>query len=221
LSKPIIILGAGGHARVLADALRPLEVSGFTDSNPLKIDSRLHNATVLGGDDIALAYAPDDIQLVNGIGSVGIGIGTKGMALDTLRRVGLFNRFRSAGYRFLNVIHPSAIMAPDVALGEGVQIMAGTVLQTGCNIGDNTIVNTRASIDHDCHIGAHVHIAPGAVLSGGVTVGDYVHIGAGATIVQGIHIGANCMIAAGAVVIRDIPAGKTVIGVPAKEVKDE
>jgi len=221
LSKPIIILGAGGHARVLADALLPLEISVFTDSNPLKVDSPLHHAAVLGGDDVALAYSPDDIQLVNGVGSVGIAIGKKGAALDTLGRVTLFKRFRAAGYRFLNVIHPSAIIAPDVALGEGVQIMAGAVLQTGTSIGDNTIVNTRASIDHDCHIGAHVHIAPGAVLSGGVTVGDYVHVGAGATIVQGIHIGANCMIAAGAVVIRDIPAGESVIGVPAKEVKDE
>jgi sugar O-acyltransferase (sialic acid O-acetyltransferase NeuD family) len=210
---PIIILGAGGHARVLADALRPADVLGFTDSDVLKSGMKLLNISVLGSDDIVLSYAPAEIQLVNGLGSIG------GTAEGISRRAKLFQDFKQRGYRFRSVVHSSATVAEEVALGEGVQIMAGTVLQTGCRIGANTIVNTRASVDHDCRIGSHVHIAPGVTLSGDVEIGDHTHIGAGATIIQGVHVGANCHVAAGAVVVNDVPAGALMMGVPAKEVR--
>ncbi len=95
--------------------------------------------------------------------------------------------------------------------------MAGAVLQTGCRMGENVIINTRASVDHDCIIACHTHVSPGAVLCGNVQVGQGSHIGAGATVIQGVRIACNGMVAAGAVVIRDIPEGVTVAGVPAKE----
>ena len=94
--------------------------------------------------------------------------------------------------------------------------MAGAVIQPGTRLGVNTIVNTRASIDHDCIIGDHVHIAPGAVLSGEVRVGNCSHIGCGATIVQGVKLGEATVIGAGAVVLKDVPDGTTVVGVPAR-----
>jgi len=94
--------------------------------------------------------------------------------------------------------------------------MAGAVVQAGCRIGENVIVNTRASIDHDCDIEAHAHVAPGAVLSGCVHVGERAHIGAGATVIQGLTIGAGAIVGAGAVVVDGIPDGVTVVGVPAR-----
>jgi len=94
--------------------------------------------------------------------------------------------------------------------------MAGAVVQAGCVIGSNTIINTRASVDHDSKIGAHVHVAPGVVLSGGVTIYDEAHLGTGAVVIQGVTIGRASVVGAGAVVIRDVSDGAKVVGVPAK-----
>jgi acetyltransferase-like isoleucine patch superfamily enzyme len=84
-------------------------------------------------------------------------------------------------------------------------------------VGHNSIINTRASVDHDCVIGAHVHLAPGVTLSGGVTVGEGTHIGTGAVVIQGMTIGPRAIVGAGAVVVADVPAGAVVLGVPARE----
>jgi UDP-perosamine 4-acetyltransferase len=209
MNLPLIVLGAGGHAKVLVDALlgagRP--VHGLTDADPAKAGSALLGVPVLGGDKEVLAFAPEAVRLVNGIGSVRVSV---------LRRQ-LYDGFKSSGYFFERVVHASAIVAPDVVLAEGAQIMAGAVLQSGCHIGENAIINTRVAVDHDCVIGSHAHISPGVTLCGNVAIGEGSHIGAGATVIQGVRIGRNCMVAAGAVVIRDIPDGVTVAGLPAKE----
>jgi len=210
VSLPIVVLGAGGHARVLIDALRgrAAVIQGIAEADRSK-----HGQTLLGipiiGDEEVLAFAQDSVRLVNGVGTVRVSL---------LRRQ-LHDSFRSKGYRFAAVVHASAIVAPDVVLAEGAQIMAGAVLQTGCRIGENAIINTRATVDHDCVIGKHVHVSPGATLCGNVTVGEGSHVGAGATVIQGIRIGRDSMVAAGAVVIRDIPDNVTVAGVPAKEMQ--
>ncbi|WP_034381993.1 acetyltransferase [Herbaspirillum sp. CF444] len=209
MSGGIIILGAGGHARVLLSALAGMPVLGLTDADPLKTGVLIAGIPVLGTDDVLKEHAVDSILLVNGIGSVGSSAG----------RRALFDRCKSAGYTFAQVCHPSAVVVAGVVLGEGAQIMAGVVLQTGCSIGENSIVNTGAIIDHDCRIGRHVHVAPGAVLSGGVEVGDNVHIGTGATLIQGVRIGEGSLVGAGAVVVRDVPPGTKVVGVPAKEIR--
>lgn len=163
---------------------------------------------VLGNDDAIRNYAPDSVDLVNGIGSV----------ILPEKRKAIYVKFKNAGYSFASVIHPSATVMEDVQLGEGVQIMAGAIVQTGCAIGENTIINTGAVVDHDCVIDTHVHIASGAVLSGGVEIGTMSHIGTGATIVQGIKISERVVVGAGAVVIKDIAPGKKVAGNPAKEI---
>ena len=203
--KPWIVLGGGGHAMVVIDALlsRGCEVLGFT--SPEKA------APILGvehiGDDAVLdRYAPGTVTLANGLGSV----------KSTDRRRELFSLFSEA-YTFLPVIHASAVIAPSVAMEEGAQVMAGAVVQPGTGIMENAIINTRSSVDHDCSIGAHAHIAPGVTLSGGVVVGTGAHIGTGSSVIQGVMIGARSIVGAGAVVIRDVPPGATVVGVPAKE----
>ena len=207
MAKPVIIIGAGGHAKVLLDCLRlqGIKVIGALDKfpNPKNEGAEL---PIIGDDSAISAYSSDAVELVNGLGSVG----------DTSLRTDIFSKFKNQGYRFRQVIHPSATVAEDCILGEGVQILAGVVVNTGTRIAADSIVNTGAIVDHECNIGSHVHIAPGVTLSGGVQVGDYSHIGTGATVIQGITIGEKALVAAGAVVVHDVAARKKVLGVPAK-----
>ncbi|MDO8607465.1 MAG: acetyltransferase [Phaeospirillum sp.] len=200
----IVIVGAGGHGKVLADTLMAggKVVSGFLDSDPSLHGCHVMGLRVLGDDDAA----QPGWLLVNGVGSVGRPLGR--MAVDRL--------FAGRGFQFLTVIHPGAIVARETVLGEGCQIMAGAVLQPDAVLGRGVIVNTRAAVDHDCHLADFVHVAPGATLSGGVQVGEGSHVGTGAVVVEGIRIGSGCMVAAGAVVIDDVPDGAMVAGVPAK-----
>lgn len=194
---------------MLINALRlqSIELLGITDADPGKYGQLLLDVPVLGGDDEVTKYPVESIRLVNGVGSVRV----------NPRRRQLFEHFKSKGYRFACVVHPSAIIATDIILSEGAQIMAGVVIQAGCRVGLNAIINTGSIVEHDCHIGDHSHIAPGATLSGGVSVGEGAHVGTGAIVIQGIKIGRNSLVAAGAVVIRDVPDDATVAGVPAKE----
>ena len=210
---PIIVLGAGGHAKVLIDALQTAcaDILGVVDPDPITHGTRILGISVLGADDVILDHKPDAIALVNGVGSTE----------PSNRRKELYRRFSEAGYLFPSVIHPSAVIGGDVEMADAVQIMAGAVVQPGCRIGANAILNTRASVDHDCNIGAHVHIAPGAVLGGGVTIGDGSHVGAGSIVIQNIHIGENVLVAAGAAVVTNFPDGVRIAGVPARVMSDD
>jgi sugar O-acyltransferase (sialic acid O-acetyltransferase NeuD family) len=201
----VIIIGAGGHARVLLDALRLMscEVLGYVDPAFAKGTQGPGGVLVLGGDEALKDFSTSEVQLVNGVGSIGA----------TTSRGAVYRRGKDAGFSFARVVHPSAIVSSSVILGEGVQVMAGCVVQTDAQIGANSIINTRASVDHDCLIGETVHIAPGVTLSGNVRVGDRAHIGTGAVVIQGISIGADSLVAAGAVVYRDVAeAGRLIPG---------
>lgn len=210
MSHPVVILGAGGHAKVLVEALlaSAKAIVGVVDPDPALAGRTVHGIPIIGNDDEVMKYPKDSVCLVNGMGSVGC----------LFRRRELFERFKAKGYTFVPVVHPSAVIASGVELGEGAQVMAGAVIQPGCRIGANTILNTRTSIDHDCRIGDHVHVAPGTVFSGDVSVGNTSHIGPGVTIIQGIAIGQGCVVGAGSVVLKNIPDGVTAYGVPAKVV---
>lgn len=204
LSAKIILLGAGGHAKVVLDAVRAagIEVTGVVGPSLTGSNDHWRGLPVLGSDQDLLKLPPDGIELINGIGSV------PGQAL----RTEICRKFILAGFEFRSVIHPSAIIGSDVKLMEGAQLMAGTVIQADSSVGANTIVNTGARIDHDCKIGSDVHIAPGAVISGGVQVGAGGHIGTGASIIQGVILGNNVLVGAGAVVVSDVPDNAKVIG---------
>jgi sugar O-acyltransferase (sialic acid O-acetyltransferase NeuD family) len=213
--KPLIVLGAGGHAKVLIAALLagPAKILGIAERAGSDKMSDVLGVPVLGDDSSVLQHAPQDILLVNGVGSTSF----------TERRQKLFEKFAALGYHFATVLHPTATIASDVRLGEGVQVMAGAIIQPGTTVGDNCILNTKTSIDHDCQIAAHVHIAPGSTISGDTRIGEGTFIGAGAVVIQGIEIGRRCMVAAGAVVIHDLKADARVAGVPAQgmKVKDQ
>ena len=210
ISKPLLILGAGGHTRVLLDCLKNYKctIIGLTDSSVDKHASEQLGVKVIGNDHEVLKFAPGDILLVNGLGSVGI----------IAKRKELFKYFKTNGYYFAQVIHPSAVIGSQVETGEGVQLMAGAIIQPGCFIDDNVLINTKVSVDHDCEIGKNVHVAPGVTLSGNVRIEDDVHLGSGTTIIQGIRVGMGSIIGAGSLVLDNIPPYVKAMGVPAKVV---
>ena len=210
VTQKVILLGGGGHAKVLLDALRllPVDILGYTSPRQ-SADGRFEaDISYLGTDEEIASRFDLNVKLVNAIGAAGL----------PDKRAEVYARFKQWGYSFLQVIHPSAVIGTGVRLGEGVQIMAGAVIQPDTTIGANALINTRASVDHDCQIGDHAHIAPGTTLCGAVSVGHTTHIGAGTTVIQGVHIGRRCLIGAGSLVIRDLADGKKAYGVPAKEV---
>lgn len=204
---PLIVLGAGGHAQVLIDALQlqGAAIEGVLDPDPLKHGAVILGVRVLGGEELLEGRDVASCRLVNALGSV----------RQPRLRQGVHERFAARGYQFASVIHPAATVSRHAQVEAGAQVMAGAVVQAGARIGVDAIINTRASVDHDCVIGAHSHIAPGVTLSGDVQVGAGTHIGTGAVVVQGVRIGAGCVVGAGAVVLHEVPDGAFVAGVPA------
>lgn len=198
MNKPIILIGAGGHAKVLIDCMKKLRLEILGAVSLTGKEPSILGVSILGDDSVVFQHDPSDIYIVNGIGML--------PGKTSSLRQEAFLHFKEAGYSFLTLVHPSAVIGLDVSLGEGVQVMAGSVIQSSVHVKENTIINTRASIDHDCMIDKHCHIAPGVVLSGHVSIKDSVHIGTGASIIQGVTIGENSVIAAGAVVYKNIPA---------------
>jgi UDP-perosamine 4-acetyltransferase len=207
VTEAFIVVGAGGHGRVVADLVRAagFEIAGFVDADPALAGTAVGGVPVLGDDNYLGGVDPTRIVLANGIGSTG----------DATIRRRAFERLAAAGFAFPPLVHPRAVVAENVVLEPGAQIMAGAVVQTGSRIGTNAVVNTGAAVDHDCVVGAHGHISPGAVLCGGVETGEAAHVGAGAVVIQGRRIGAGAIVGAGAVVIGDVAAATKVVGVPA------
>lgn len=205
----IVLLGGGGHAKVLIDLINTsgqFEISGILDTQ-LEIGTKILNVPVLGDDDLLPGLYS------KGIKNVCIAIGS---VKDTTGRRILFEKVKKIGFLVPYLLHPQAIIvSKNVHFSEGVQIMAGVIVQTDSLFKENTIINTGAIIEHNCSIGSHVHICPGAIISGGCTVGDGTFIGAGATIIHEIDIGKCVTVAAGAVVVKDVPDRSMVKGVPA------
>lgn len=196
MSKPVVLLGGGGHSSVLIEILLILNrnIVGITDPLLPKGSLSEDRIPIIGDDQAVLDYPPDTIQLVNGVGSLP----------RNLLRKDLFIKFESLGYEFSKVIHPSAIISSSASLAPGVQVMAGVIIQRGVKIGHNCIINTGASLDHDCIIEAHCHIAPGVTMCGGAVVGREVHVGTAATILELVTIGSESIIGAGAVVTKNL-----------------
>lgn len=208
---PVIILGAGGHAAVVADALLASghEVLGFTDADPALHGITICGRPVLGYDTVLDAYAAANVQLAIGIGGVGRAGG------EPLRS-SLQQRYVGLGWRFAGVRHPSCVLSPFAQVEPSAQLLAGSIVQAGATIGDGCIVSTAAVVEHGSTVGPWVHIAPRALLCGDVQIGARSHVGAGAIVLQGLRIGAGTIIGAGAVVIEDFAGDGTLLGVPAR-----
>ncbi len=209
MSLPILIMGAGGHGRVVAEAISASgqEVAGFLDPALSLQGTTIEGVTVLGDDTILADWPPEKAAIAIGIGSTA----------RTDARKAIYDRAKHQGYAIPVIIHPAAMVSVSAELSEGVQIMAGAIIQCRARIGENTICNSGTIIEHDCQIGRDCHVAPGVVLSGAVKVGEGSHIGTGAVVIQGVCIGRNVTVGAGAVVIRDVGDGETVVGNPARK----
>lgn len=204
-TRPFVLLGAGGHARVLAALARAAGYSVLGVCDPVLAANgvaKWEELDVLGDDHALERLAPGRVALMLGVGKLPTG----------KLRGQLYTLWRARGYFFPPLIHPAAWVAPDVKLSDGVQIMAGAMIQPGCEIGENSIVNTRVGVDHDCRIGCGVHLAPGSTLCGSVIVEDAAFVGAGATVMQGVHVGENAVIGAGVTLVRDLEPNRTIIG---------
>ncbi len=207
MSKKVIIWGAGGHAKVVADILRlsGLEVVGFLDEvNSGRRGQPFFGSVVLGGAEQL------DSLLHGGVRCAFVGFG------NNRRRLEVGNLLESRGFELVKAIHPAAVVAADVKLGVGTMVAAGAVVNPGSGIGKNVIVNTRASIDHDCVVDDGAHVGPGASVAGSVTIGRCAWLGIGSTIIDKKHLGSDSIVGAGGVVIHDVPDGATVAGVPAR-----
>ena len=195
---PLLILGAGGHTKVLLEALlrEQHKIIGIVTPD-LDSGTDYLGVAVLGSDEAVFEYDTQEVLLINGVGSLP----------GEQHRWNLSVTMRERGYRFGSVIHPNSTISNDVLFAEGVQLMTGAIIHPGCKIGRDSIINTGAQIDHDTIIGDQCHIAPGVTLSGEVQIGDNVHIGTGAKVIQGISIGEGSVIAAGTTVYKDVPSG--------------
>lgn len=196
----LLILGTGGHGRVVAD------IASFTYDETYFIDDNLEAD---GYKDIPVVGDSSYAVLHKDCFDVFVAVG------DSKVREKLNLEYKSNGVTLVSLVHPDACVAADVEIGNGTVIMAGAVVNSGSRIGDGVILNTGATVDHDNRIGDYSHISVGSHLAGTVTVGRHTWIGAGSVVSNNISVCDDCMVGAGAVVVKDITEPGTYLGMPA------
>lgn len=206
----MFIFGASGHAKVVLDAarLQGHDVLAVFDDNPALAGGRFMGCPVPGGREALLPWC-----LESGVTAGIVAIGQNQV------RARVADWLLASGLRLVSVVHPAAIVAAGVTLGEGSVLMAGVVINSDSRIGANCIVNTGATVDHDCDLGDAVHIAPGCHLCGNVRVGGETLVGAGSVVIPGIRIGCHALIGAGSTVVCDQADGIKAAGSPCREMK--
>ena len=198
----IFLYGASGHGKVIIDILekeKMFQLGCIIDDNPSMHGNDFLGYPVIGGKSSLLS---GDCNTQKGI----IGIG------DNKTRKMINSWLAEHNFTLVRAIHPSVQVGKFTEIAGGTVVMAGAVINSGSFIGQNTIINTKASVDHDCIIDDFVHVAPGATLCGSVKIGEGTFVGAGATIIQNITVGKNVTIGAGTVVVNNIPDNIKVIG---------
>lgn len=208
MGKKVVIIGAGGHAKVIADIV---EKSGDTVYGFL--DDKLPEGTIIANNKLfkvigdfnkrfTLPITHQDLEFVIAIG-------------DNKKRKEIAEK-SVHNIKYYTAIHPSATIGLDVSIGEGTVVMANSCINTSATIGRHCIINTGSIIEHDNVLEDYVHISPNATLAGTVKVGERTHIGISATVKNNIEICEECIIGAGAVVVKDIKEKGTYVGVPAR-----
>ncbi|KGM97332.1 acetyltransferase [Clostridium botulinum] len=207
----IILIGAGGHCKVIIDIIkstRDFKIVGITDASTH--EEQILGIPIIGNDDIL-----EDLYY-QGIKNAFVCIG----ALNNISvRDKIYYKLKKIGFEIPKLIHRDAIVSPYSKISNGTCVMAGAIINAGAIIGENCIINTGSIIEHDCFIDRNTHISPGASLAGGCKVGYNSHIGIGSTVIQGTEIGDNVIIGAGTVVLHDIEDNVTAVGVPSKTIK--
>lgn len=200
--KRLVIIGASGHGKVIADIAvknNYEEIVFLDDDETLK---ECAGFPVTGKSNATEEYR--DWEFIVAIGNAAI-------------RQRIQNQL--SGYKIATLIHPNAVISRRVKLGEGSVVMAGSVINSDATIGKGCIINTASSVDHDCKIGDYSHISVGAHVAGTVVIGDRTWIGAGSVVSNNVNICDDCMIGAGAVVVKNINESGTYIGIPARKIK--
>ncbi|HEV7299668.1 MAG TPA: acetyltransferase [Tepidisphaeraceae bacterium] len=205
-----LIIGAGGHGKVVLDILRAAGLHrpvGFIDADPSLAGTTIGGLPVLGAPNLLPKLRQQKIR-----GAI-VAIG------DNAVRASYAARLLEHGFELINAIHPAAVVSSSATVGRNVVIAAGAVVCAEATLADSVIVNTSATIDHECQVAAGSHICPMAALAGRVRVEAGAFVGMGAKVIQCRTIGMRAIVGAGAVVISDVPAGATVVGVPARVIK--
>jgi len=215
LNRPCIVWGATGQAEVVFDILQhegsPL-IHLF--DNDVDIVSPISGVPISYGEFGLISFLnelsakgvrPSEIDCVAAIG------GSNGEARQSI--TGLME---THGFKSRNIIHKNSIVSPLAKIGKGVQLLAGSIIGPFASIGDFTIINSGANVDHGCTVGRMCHLAPRATLAGEVKVDDNVFIGANSTVLPWLHIGEGAVVGAGAVVTKDVTSGSVVVGCPAR-----
>lgn len=204
-TEPLILMGAGGHARVVIDALQCL---GDNDNLLLCSDDPAQVGQFILGHMVVLL---DRQQVAGALFHICVG--------SVSSRQQLHLRLLAAGARPLTIAHPGAVLARSAQIAPGAFLAAGAIVSAEAAIGQSVIVNHTAVVDHQSSVADFGHIAPGATVAGNVRIGEATLIGAGANVLPGLEVGRNCVLAAGAVLTRSMPDGQVFAGVPARRMK--
>ncbi len=201
--KPIIVIGSGGHAKVIISTIRAAggQVQAVLDDDPKKWET-----TVLGVPVRSSAERSRDFEHCR----VVVGIGSARARKNVVDQLDV---------EFPVVVHPNSFVDPTAQLGPGTVVFAGAVIQPGARVGAHAIINSGATVDHDCRIGDYVQVAPGANVCGNVTVGEGTFVGAGAAVIENLSIGEWSIIGAASAVVQNVPDGVVAVGCPARVVK--
>ncbi|GAB5491169.1 MAG: acetyltransferase [Phototrophicaceae bacterium] len=211
--KTCIIFGAGGHAKMVIELIRligNISIAGLIDNDINKHGTQVMGCTVIGSDADLTEIAKEVDYFVLGIGGIGN---------PKIRKI-VYNIAKDHHLKPLTLVHPSAIVSSYATLGEGCQIMPNAIINVDAVLGDNVLINTGAVVEHESFVGAHTHIASKACLLGNVTVGEETLIGGNSTIRQGLTIGSLAVVGMGSVVTKNVPDACTVVGVPARKIKE-
>lgn len=207
----VVIFGAGGHAKVVIDAIEcggRFQIAFLADADPSLSGSNLHGYPIRN-ESVGLAACRAGICCAFvAIGNNAVRARIAGAAVD-------------AGFRLISVVHPAAIVARRARIGVGTLVMPGSVINDHAVVGDNVIINTGAIVEHDCKVADGAHLAPNVTLCGGCKVGAGTLIGAGTVVLPEVAVGAQAIVGAGSTVISDIADGSRAAGAPCRSLKVE
>jgi sugar O-acyltransferase (sialic acid O-acetyltransferase NeuD family) len=213
---PLVIIGAGGHAREVAELVADVnadgaswELLGFLSDDSSEWGKELNGLPVLGGGEWFERRSPADLHVAIGVGSS-----------PARRTIAHALVARGRNFRIPVLTHPSAVVSRYAVVGPGTQITAGCIVTANVNIGTFVVLNRACNVSHDCQLGDYVTVAPGVQLAGNVTLGAGCDVGIGASVIQGVGVGEWTIVGAGAAVTESLPANCTAVGVPAKVIKE-
>jgi len=206
-TETLVLIGAGGHAKVVMGALN-------TMGKIFSVEVRDDNPALSGQSLLECKIKTPVGPMASLTDRIHLAIGNN----QARKRLGI--AVLDSGKSLITIIHPRATVSASARVGDGVFLGAGGIIAPDAAVAQGAIVNHGAIIDHDCRVGAWAHIAPGAVLGGAVQIGEGCLVGAGAVVLPGLSVGDWAIIGAGAIVTKDVAAGVTVVGIPAKAIKE-